>query len=115
MSECPGCAILREELAAAREERTKLMDRLMAALSPAAFQAFQGNAAGPAPEVPSETVMDSEGVVWLRIAGKLVKQEDWKKMLDGAVYLDDAGRPVPAEEVNRAMDMLDTMIGGGKT
>lgn len=117
MSDCPSCAYLREELLAARAERDKLMDRLMAALNPAAFQAYanpQGIAAQP-DALPTETIVDAEGVVWLKVAGRLVKREDWKKIMDGAVYLDDAGRPVPAEDVNRAMDMLDSMIGGGRT
>jgi len=118
--DCPNCAFYRNQILNLTSERQDLTNRLMAALSPPAYQAYQAQGqlqGGPVANpdlVPTETVVDSEGQAWVRVAGRLVKQEDWKKAMDGAVYLDEAGRPVPAEEVNRAMDMLDSMIGGGK-
>jgi hypothetical protein len=113
---CPTCAILRDELLIVRAEREKLMDRLMAALSPPAYQAFQGvTAPGPPSGGPLNTVVDANGQVWVEVAGRLVSQADWQKLAQGAVYLDEAGRPVPTEEVDRAMDKLNEMVGGGRT
>jgi len=113
---CPTCQVLREELATVRAEREKLMDRLMAALSPPAYQAFSGvPAAGQTLSAPINTVVDAQGNVWVEVAGKLVSQAEWQKLATGAVYLDEAGRAVPAEEVDRAMDKLGEMIGGGKS
>jgi hypothetical protein len=114
---CATCAYLREELAAVRAEREKLMDRLMAALSPPAYQAFNGGqplAAAPG-DAPINTVVDGNGQVWVEVAGKLIPQDQWQKVMQGAAYLDEAGRPVPVEDVNRAMDKLDEMMGGGRT
>jgi hypothetical protein len=113
---CVGCAVLREELAIVRAERKELMDRLMAALSPPAYQAFQGvTPTGAGTGAPINTVVDAQGQVWVEVGGKLVSQADWQKLAQGAVYLDEAGRAVPAEEVDRAMDKLGEMLGGGKT
>jgi len=114
--ECPNCALLREELVVVRAEREKLMDRLMAALSPAAYQAFSGvPAAGQTVSGTVNTVVDAQGNVWVEVGGKLVSQADWQRLAAGAVYLDETGRPVAAEEVDRAMDKLGEMLGGGKT
>jgi hypothetical protein len=113
---CVACEVLAEQIRRLTEEKDRLMDRLMAALSPPAYQAFQGIAqAGPEPElIPSETIVDNEGESWVKIAGKLVKQKEWKTLLQGAVYLDEAGRPQSAEETDRAMDKLNEMLGGGR-
>jgi hypothetical protein len=114
---CPMCAVLREELATVRAEREKLMDRLMAALSPPAYQAFTGltNPAAAMNTGPVNTVVDGQGNVFIEVAGKLIPQAEWQKVMAGAVYLDESGRPVPAEEIDRAMDKLGEMLGGGKT
>jgi len=61
------------------------------------------------------TVVDAQGNVWVEVGGKLVSQADWQRLAAGAVYLDETGRPVAAEEVDRAMDKLGEMLGGGKT
>jgi hypothetical protein len=115
MSECAACAVLADQIRRLSEERDKLMDRLMAALSPPAYQAFQGVSAPQQQDmVPTETITDAEGTVWVKVAGKLVKQDEWKNLLQGAIYLDEAGRPVAAEEVDRAMDKLNEMLGGGR-
>ena len=116
MSDCAACAILADQIRRLTEEKDKLMDRLMAALSPPAYQAFQGiSQASPEPDlVPTETITDAEGETWVRIAGRLVKQSEWKTLLHGAVYLDEAGRPQSAEETDRAMDKLNEMLGGGR-
>jgi len=112
---CPSCAVLADQLRRLAEERDQLMDRLMAALSPPAYQAFRGLGQAPQPDiVASETIVDNEGISWVRVAGRLVKQDEWKQLLNGAVYLDEAGRPVSAEETERAMDKLNEMLGGGK-
>jgi len=114
---CPTCAVLREELATVRAEREKLMDRLMAALSPPAYQAFSGvPAAGQVgTSGPINTVVDAHGNIFVEVGGKLVPQAEWQRLAQGAVYLDEAGRAVPAEEVDRAMDKLGEMLGGGRT
>jgi hypothetical protein len=112
---CPTCQVLREELTAVRAEREKLMDRLMAALSPPAYQAFSGvPAAGQTMSGPINTIVDAQGNVFVEVGGKLVPQAEWQRLASGAVYLDEAGRAVPAEEVDRAMNKLNDMIGGGK-
>lgn len=117
MDECPSCKVLREELETVRAERKDLMDRLMAALSPPAYQAFSGqkNPTAVPGDTAINTVVDASGQVWIEVGGKLIPQADWQKIMAGAAYLDETGRPVAVEEVNRAMDKLDEMIGGGRT
>lgn len=115
MSECAACQVLADQVRRLSEERDKLLDRLMAALSPPAYQAFQGVSPGTEPDfVPTERIVDHEGETWVKVAGKLVKEKEWKTLLQGAIYLDEAGRPVAAEEVDRAMDKLNDMLGGGR-
>lgn len=127
---CAGCeardrqiAWLQDELRR-REERSEKQlesqqDRLLALVNPAALAQVRGQVpAAGAPQGTPEVApayVTKDGKAYVTVNGVAVPAEDYAKLMSGGGFIDGEGHVIPVEEQRRAQNMLDYMIGGGRS
>ena len=90
----------------ARLERQE--ERLLALANPAALAQVRGE---PAAAEPERTV-DEHGVEWVKLYGRRIKATEYEAMLRGEGAIDSTGQFVSNEELARAEEKLNEMLGG---